>query len=303
MSEENKNLDENMESNETEAPTETEEITEVSEAETQTEETAVGEISETEAVDEIPETEAADAIPATEAVDAAEELTETAEVSEEVQGNNKKTVMAVVIGVAVLVVAAIIVVFAVFGKTWFNPYNRGHVDITGRTVGEVADMMGMEYDEFLEAYGLPEDMPKSTIESAASYNISLSKYAENSGMELSDLAEYLGWDESITGDENMTIGKALDQTKLSAYVGEEGLASFKEEYGLGDDVTGDTLWGDVRKTVELQQKAEYEKQRAEAEEEAAADNEAADDTEDTDAADEPAGDTATEETVTAAPAE
>lgn len=259
MSEENKNLNE-------------EEVTENSEAVETAEEVTAAE----ETVENIENTES---IEKNEAVTVApeegeeDETTETEDVpeTEVVNGNNKKTIMGVIIGIAVLVVAAVIVLFVMFGKTWFNPYNKGHVDITGRTVGEVADMMGMEYDDFLEQYGLPSDMPKTTIESAASYMIPLSKYTEMNGITLSDLAGYMGWDESIT--EETTIGEALDKTKLSLYVGEENLATFKEEFGLGDDVTGETLWGDIRNTVELKQKEEYEAQ-LKAEEEAAAEDEA-----------------------------
>lgn len=295
MSEENKNLNEEV----TEAVETTEETAETTET--------VEEVTETaEAVETAEEvTENAETVEtAEEATEAVEnEAEETAVEAEVVSGNNKKTVIGVVIGIAVLVIAAIIVVFAMFGKTWFNPYNKGHVDITGRTVGEVADMMGMEYNEFLEQYGLPSDMPKTTIESAASYMIPLSKYTEMNGMTLADLAGYMGWDESIT--EETTIGEALDKTKLSFYVGEENLATFKEEFGLGDDVTGETLWGDIRNTVELKQKEEYEAQ-LKAEEEAAVEDETetdADGEADTDAAADTEAAAEAEATATAVPAE
>ena len=66
---------------------------------------------------------------------------------------------------------------------------------------------------------------------------------------------------------------------------DENIATFKEEYGLGDEVTGDTLWGEVRETVELQQQAEYQAMMADEES-------GSDDTEDV-----------TEEEVTEAPAD
>lgn len=257
MNEENKNL------NEEEVTEEVETAEEIETAETTAETVETAETTEeAETAEEVETAEEA-------GTDEMAETTETAE-AEDVKGSNKKVVTGVIIGIAVLIVAAIVVVFALFGKEWFNPYNKGHIDVTGRTVGEVADALGMEYEDFLAQYGLPEDMPKTTFESAASYAIPLSKYLEGNGMQFSEMAEYLGWDDSVT--EDMTLGEALDKTKLSFYVGEENLASFKEEYGFGDEVTGDTLWGEVRPTVELKQKEENETLK-EAEENAESDSE------------------------------
>ena len=72
---------------------------------------------------------------------------------------------------AVVVVAAAAIVFALNMNRWFNPYTKDYVDVDGITIGEVADMNGMELSEFLDYYGLPEDMPASTPEKAAFYNI------------------------------------------------------------------------------------------------------------------------------------
>ena len=55
---------------------------------------------------------------------------------------------------------------------------------------------------------------------------------------------------------------AIGQVKLGDYVGEDNLAEFKETYGFGDDITADTLWKDVRQTVDeksRQQRIESEK--------------------------------------------
>ena len=50
----------------------------------------------------------------------------------------------------------------------FNKYNRlGYVDVSGRTVAQVAEEQGMDVDEFLEQFDLPSDMPGNTTESAA----------------------------------------------------------------------------------------------------------------------------------------
>ena len=56
--------------------------------------------------------------------------------------------------------------------------------------------------------------------------------------------------------DDSTWGEALDQATLGAYVGVDELEEFKEYYGLSDEVTANTLWGDVRKTVEEKQREE-----------------------------------------------
>lgn len=301
MSEENKNLNE-------------EELESSSEAEAAATEEAETAADVTEADDETVDTEAAAADGETADVEITEadgktsdvEIAETAEEvpaeEQPVKGSNKKVVVGVVVVIAVLVVAAIISVFAIYGKTWFNPYNKNHIDVTGRTTGEVADMMGMEYDEFIQTYNLPSDMPETTFESAASYLIPAGTYAEMNGVDLAELREFFGWDESIT--EETPIGEALDKTKLSLYVGEDYLDTFKEQYGFGDEITGDTLWGEVRETVELRQKAEYDAQREAMEEETSDDGDDAATEEVTEApADAATEATATEAAATAVPAE
>lgn len=203
----------------------------------------------------------------------------------------------IIIAAAVVVVAAAAIVFALNMNRWFNPYTKDYVDVDGITIGEVADMNGMELSEFLDYYDLPEDMPSSTPEKAAFYNIPAGKYAEMYGMTFDDLATQLGWDSSIT--EETTIGDALDKTTLGMYVGEENLESFKQEYGLDDSVTADTLWGEVRNTVDTRIKEEYEASQNATEEPSEEATEAAEDgsedaaAESTDAATE-AADSATE---------
>ena len=50
----------------------------------------------------------------------------------------------------------------------------------------------------------------------------------------------------------------VGQVKLGDYVGEDNLAEFKETYGFGDDITADTLWKDVRQTVDEKSRQQEE---------------------------------------------
>ena len=108
-------------------------------------------------------------------------------------------------------------------------------------------------------------MPKSTSERAVFYNIPvgiLVKKSTNIGT-FEQLQEDMGWGDEITPQ--TTIGDALDITPLSKYVGDEQLERFKSLYELADDVTGETLYGEVRNIVDSKEKEFREAGNAEKE--------------------------------------
>ena len=190
------------------------------------------------------------------------ENTETAQAPEAPLADNtantasKSKPTALIIGAIVLIVViAIAIICKMYGSNLFNKYNRmGFVDTTGQTVGEVADMMGMSYEEFLEEYRLPKDMPPSTIESAAYYMVPAGKVAEQYGVDFETLKAELGFADEIT--EDSTWADAEGTIKLGNYIPEEQFDMFKEYYGFGDDVTVDTLWKDVRHQIDMKQREE-----------------------------------------------
>lgn len=257
---ENKNL-ENLEEV-TEAPEAAEEV--VEEAPEVVEEVAE-EVTEAieEAAEEVAEEMSEDAV----AAEDTEVAEGTAEVVEEVVPEKKSkagVILAIILVVAIIAAACV----------WFfmpkNKYNKmGYVDISGKTVQDLADQMGVDLAAFLAQYELPADMPADTTESAAYYNIPVKIMAQMFGMDYATMNETLHFPETIT--ENSTWGEAEGEVTLQYYVGEENLASFKEQYGFGDEVTLETKWKDVRFTVDSAQKEariEQEKAMAEAEKEA-----------------------------------
>lgn len=266
MSEENKELQEQ------ELEATAEEVTEVTE---ETAEEAV-EVSE-EVVEAVEETQEIAENSDEEAAEVAEDIAaETVSVdgenvsdeeyvdgqlseAEESKKNSKTAIISIVIA-AVVLVAAVAVYFLV-GRS--NPYTKDYIDVNGKTVGQLADESGLQYSEFLEMYGLPEDMPKDTSENAAYYNIPAAKYAEMMGMDFASIKEILGWDETIT--EETTIGDAFDKTTVGKRVGEDQLEAFKAEYELDDSVTADTLWVEIRNKVDTKHKEQAEAQKAEEE--------------------------------------
>lgn len=166
----------------------------------------------------------------------------------------RKTWIKIGIGAVFMLVLAVVLsqVMSILGV--INPYEADYVDVTGRTAEELAEEKGMEYDEFLKSYGLPEDMPKNTFERAVFYNIPVGVIVEKNGTlgTLEELRADMGWGDDITAD--TLLGEALDKTTLSKYVGDEQLERFKSLYELSDEITGDTLYGEVRNIVDSKEK-------------------------------------------------
>lgn len=267
-------MDENMIPNvdveENTAPEVEEVVEETAEVEATEEVVAEETVEETEEVFE----EAEEVFEEAEAVEEVEEVEELAEEEvfededieivfdetlepTEVKAKGKAGKIVATVVVAVIVVAAI--VFGIFKVLNRNPYNQmGYINVSGRTIGEVAADAGVELDQFLANYGLPADMPADTEEAAAYYNIPVKYIAQMYGMDVEGLKSMLGLGDDVT--EETPWGEAEGKSPLSKYVGEDNLEAFKEEYGLGDDVTAETLWGEIRNIVDSKTLADREAQ-------------------------------------------
>ena len=201
----------------------------------------------------------------------------TVDNNQQLNGNSnkasKKTTIIAVVAAAVVVVGIVIAALFIFGGPSkvlnifpsSNKYNREFVDVTGRTIEQVADQSGMDLKQFLEMYGLPEDMPADTYENAAYYSIPMEKIASKIyGIELSELREKMGIPDEIADDARWV--DALDSLPLSKITSSTDFDAFKQRFNLGDDITPDTKYGEVRKTIDEQQmqmRIESEKQNAE----------------------------------------
>lgn len=216
-------------------------------------------------------------------------------VSIDVPKKSNKSAMIVIAVVAVLVVAVLALVGVNFVKN-SNKYNEmGYINISGRTLDEVATASGKTLEEFKTEYKLPEDMKGNTEESAAYYMIPAEKMAEMNGITFDQLKEMLGLADNaeLTGD--MPWGKVEGEATLKAYVGETNIEEFKKYYELGDEITADTKWSEIRNIVD--QKAL--KERIAEEEKEAAETPAADaQTTDAPAADAQTGETPAADTQT-----
>ena len=155
------------------------------------------------------------------------------EAAEEIPAKKSKAPIIAAIVAAVVIIAAAIIVVATgkFGE-WTNKYNRGYVDTTGRTVAEVAEQIGMTYEEFLEEYELPKDMPKNTYEAVAFYTMPAKKAAEVYGISFDQIKQMLGLPDDT--DENKPWGEVEGEVKLGTYLGgADYVDTFKEQYGFG----------------------------------------------------------------------
>ena len=151
-----------------------------------------------------------------------------------------------------------------------NPYEKDYIDTTGEMIGEIADRAGYSCDEYKEMFGLPKDMPASTNSNAAQSYIPVRILIKQYGMTIEEFREEYGLGDNIT--EDSTFGDATDEMTLENMFGlstltdeekSEQLTKIKETYGLSDDVTIQTKYKDVRKTID-----EYIKSQREQSEEA-----------------------------------
>ncbi len=283
MDEENKNIENVAESENDTAAEEVKE--EAAEAVEETAETAEEVAEETAETVENATEETAENVAET-VGDAAEAVHEAAE-KPPIEVDNRKGMprfaLAAVLAVAVVLIAGILVLSLVLingrggGRYYkqaysiteypyanqtldYDAFSKKYTDTTGQTIEELADSVGMEYEELLMLYRLPKDFPKNLSENTAQCAIPVGRMCELRRSTLEGVREEMGWGDDIT--ETTPYGEALDKTLLKNAVGEEYVDEFKSEVGLGDDVTGDTLFGDIRPQYEKFMKDMTEKQNA-----------------------------------------
>ncbi len=138
----------------------------------------------------------------------------------------------------------------------------GYVDVTGRTVEDVARERGLTLKEYLDEYELPPDMPALVSETEANYTIPVRRMLDMYGMSFESFRQVFNMPDSV--DENMTWGEAIGEAPLGEYVdmyvGKDSLEGFKRMYSLDDSVNESTKWKDVREQVDAVKKAQREKQ-------------------------------------------
>ena len=194
-----------------------------------------------------------------------------------------------------LIIAVIIIAFlaaggyAVYSKISNNLFEKAVSDGTApQTVKTLARSAGMSVDEFLEENGITDGSVDGNTEASEFYNhMTVDRYAAYNGMALEDFLEDCGLTGKVTETTSWADAQLL--IPVGTYFGidttaegyEDQFNMYKMIYGLGDDVTVDTPWGDVKETVEAAEEAMMNAtappadETADADEDAASDDEAA----------------------------
>lgn len=172
-------------------------------------------------------------------------------------GKKKSTPMDKLINIiiAVIIVAFVAVgAYAVYGKISSGIQERkienGEAEAT---VGYLAKQQGMTAEDYLAQYGLTlgGDIDENTTQSDMLDSMTLEKYAEYSGQNADDIITNAGLSEQVTKDS--LWGEVRTLMPVSAYYNEEQLNQIKQIYGIGDEVTLDTKYGDFEKIMEEKQ--------------------------------------------------
>lgn len=172
-------------------------------------------------------------------------------------GKKKSTPMDKLINIiiAVIIVAFVAVgAYAVYGKISSGIQERkienGEAEAT---VGYLAKQQDMTVEDYLAQYGLTlgGDIDENTTQSDMLDSMTLEKYAEYSGQNADDIITKAGLSEQVTKD--TLWGEVRVLMPVSAYYDEEQLNQIKQIYGIGDEVTLDTKYEDFEKIMEEKQ--------------------------------------------------
>lgn len=132
----------------------------------------------------------------------------------------------------------------------YNKYNEEpYVNMYNLTVGEVAELLGVTLEEFKEFYGLPEDMPADTNETAAYYNLTLENYASMQDLQVDELINQLKEMTGMEVDANTLYKDAESLLTVKDLLGGDTIEEFREYYGVGEEITEDTLFSKVNNIV------------------------------------------------------
>ena len=151
--------------------------------------------------------------------------------------------------------------------------NLGYKNVTGLTLGEAYTEHGYEgdglsFEGFLKRKGYQSNLTKDVYFEIPIYIASVIDI----GLDVQSVEDLYGVKEvTVSGEtlpvtEDMPFGLILDEFKIADAVAslnaltirkdeiyskeDFDLAAFKEKYGLGDEVTEETKWKEIRETIE-----------------------------------------------------
>lgn len=145
------------------------------------------------------------------------------------------------------------------------------------TIANAAESEGISFDEYIEKYGLKDaSLTAEDSVQSAFYEMTVENFAKASSTTVEELMSRYSLPESVTS--NMKWSEAmLEMPAGVALGGDEQFAQAKEAYGLGDEFTAQSRWGDVQSAMVAKMVQQQAAQAsAEPEQSAASDSPAAD---------------------------
>lgn len=117
------------------------------------------------------------------------------------------------------------------------------------TVAQLAETAGKSVDEYLAEYGLAgTDITGETDYQTALSAMSLENFAKANGTTADDIKSEYKLPESVT-NETPWSEAMLEMPAGMAMGGDDQFAQAKEAYGLGEEFTADSRWGDVQNAI------------------------------------------------------
>lgn len=139
-----------------------------------------------------------------------------------------------------------------------NKYNEmDFVNTANRTLAEIALEKEITVDEFKKMYGLPEDMPADTNEAAAFYSMTVENVAKMYGVDTEEFIAQLkeGSVSDVQIDKDTVYDQAYSSISIKHHIGDLSFEDFKTAYQLSDDITEDSMIGEIRNQVSRKQLA------------------------------------------------
>lgn len=161
--------------------------------------------------------------------------------------NSGDAALNAVIAVVIVVVLGL-GVWAVVPKIRENMANRSAESQQSSTVtvAQLAEAAGQSVDEYLAEYGLDgTDITGDTDYQSAMYAMTLENFAKANGTTVEELKSEYKLPESVT-NETPWSEAMLEMPAGIAMGGDDRFAQAKEAYGLGDEFTAESRWGDVQ---------------------------------------------------------
>lgn len=164
--------------------------------------------------------------------------------------NSGDTTLNVVITVIIVAVLGL-GIWAVVPKIQQNIANNAADSSASQTVtvAQLAESAGQSVDEYLAEYGLTDsDITGETDYQTALSAMTLENFAKANGTTADELKSEYKLPESVTNDTPWSEAM-LEMPAGLAMGGDEQFAQAKEAYGLGDEFTAESRWGDVQNAL------------------------------------------------------